>query len=39
VDNSIFGSPIVAPGGVIGIVQDENSGVAWPEAAKVLKLK
>ncbi len=38
VDNSAFGSPIVAPEGVIGIVQDESSGVAWPEAARVLKL-
>jgi len=38
VDSSTFGSPIVAPEGVIGIVQDENSGVAWSEAARVLKL-
>ncbi|HEY6968565.1 MAG TPA: hypothetical protein VJA94_05150 [Candidatus Angelobacter sp.] len=38
VDSSVFGSPIIAPEGVIGIVQDESSGVAWPEAARVLKL-
>lgn len=38
VDSATFGSPIVAPEGVIGIVQDESSGVAWPEAARVLKL-
>ncbi|HLJ27766.1 MAG TPA: hypothetical protein VKY85_13730 [Candidatus Angelobacter sp.] len=38
VDSSTFGSPIVAPEGVIGIVQDETSGVAWPEAVRVLKL-
>lgn len=38
VDSSAFGSPIVAPEGVIGIVQDQSSGVAWPEAARVLKL-
>jgi S1-C subfamily serine protease len=39
VDSSAFGSPIVAPEGVIGIVQDESSGVAWSEAARVLKLE
>jgi hypothetical protein len=39
VDSSAFGSPIVAPEGVIGIVQNQNSGVAWPEAARVLKLE
>lgn len=39
VDSSAFGSPIVAPEGVIGIVQDQGSGVAWPEAARVLKLE
>lgn len=38
VDSSVFGSPIIAPEGVIGIVQDQNSGVTWPEAARVLKL-
>lgn len=38
VDSSAFGSPIVAPEGVIGIVQDETSGVAWPEAARALTL-
>jgi hypothetical protein len=39
VDSSAFGSPIVAPEGVIGIVQDQSSGVAWSEAARVLKLE
>lgn len=39
VDSSAFGSPIVAPEGVIGIVQDENSGVVWAEAARALKLE
>jgi hypothetical protein len=38
VDSSVFGSPIVAPEGIVGIVQDENSGVAWPEATRVLRL-
>jgi hypothetical protein len=38
VDSSVFGSPIITPDGVVGIVQDESSGVAWPEAARVLKL-
>lgn len=38
VDSSVFGSPIVAPEGVIGIVQDETSGVVWSEAARALKL-
>ena len=38
VDSSVFGSPIVAAEGVIGIVQDQNSGVTWDEAAGVLKL-
>lgn len=38
VDSSVFGSPIVASEGVIGIVQDETSGVVWSEAARVLKL-
>lgn len=38
VDSSVFGSPIVAPEGIIGIVQDQSSGVAWSEAVRVLKL-
>jgi hypothetical protein len=39
VDSSAFGSPIVSSEGVIGIVQDQSSGVAWAEAARVLKLE
>lgn len=38
VDSSVFGSPIVTPDGVIGIVQDQSSGVAWAEAVRVLKM-
>ena len=38
VDNSVFGSPIVASDGIIGIVQDQSSGLAWAEATRVLKL-
>jgi hypothetical protein len=38
VDSSVFGSPIVSSEGVIGIVQDQSSGVAWGEAARVLRL-
>ncbi|HEY6252981.1 MAG TPA: hypothetical protein VI685_23735 [Candidatus Angelobacter sp.] len=38
VDSSVFGSPIVAPEGVVGIVQDQSSGVTWAEAVRVLKI-
>jgi hypothetical protein len=30
VDDSVFGSPILAPEGVIGIVQDERTGTFLP---------
>jgi len=38
VDDSVFGSPIVASEGIVGIVQDQSSGVTWAEATRVLKL-
>lgn len=38
VDNSVFGSPIVTAEGIVGIVQDQSSGLAWAEATRVLKL-
>jgi hypothetical protein len=34
VDASVFGSPIIAPEGVIGIVQDETEGMLLPDKAK-----
>jgi len=38
VDSDVFGSPIFSADGLVGVVQDEASGLAWPEAAKTLKL-
>jgi hypothetical protein len=29
VDSTVFGSPIIAPDGIIGMVQDESSGIPW----------
>jgi hypothetical protein len=31
VDGTIFGSPIVAPEGVLGLVQDEDTGAFLPD--------
>ena len=36
-DVSVFGSPIIAPNGVIGMVQDESSGIAWSGIAENMK--
>ena len=33
VDSTVFGSPIVSPDGVVGMVQDESTGTAWNEIA------
>jgi len=38
VDSDVFGSPIFSADGLIGVVQDEGGGLAWPDAAKTLKL-
>ncbi|SNT19502.1 hypothetical protein SAMN05421770_10580 [Granulicella rosea] len=38
VDSSVFGSPLIGPTGIAGIVQDEGQAVPWAEAVKVLKL-
>ena len=35
VDSTVFGSPIIAPEGVIGMVQDESSGVTSNEVLQV----
>jgi hypothetical protein len=37
VDSTVFGSPIIASSGVIGMVQDESTGIFWSEIAKKLK--
>jgi len=37
VDSSVFGSPIIAPGGIVGMVQDESSGIPWSEIAGSMK--
>lgn len=34
VDSTVFGSPIIASSGIIGMVQDESSGIAWTEIAE-----
>jgi hypothetical protein len=37
VDSTVFGSPIIASNGIIGVVQDESSGIAWSEIAESVK--
>jgi hypothetical protein len=37
-DSSAWGSALITPDGIIGIVQDENSAVAWPEIVQRFKL-
>jgi hypothetical protein len=37
VDSTVTGSPIIAPNGIIGIVQDESSGIAWNAIAESMK--
>lgn len=39
VDSDIFGSPLIGPEGIVGIVQDEGVALPWAEAIKALKLK
>ena len=34
VDGSVFGSPIIAPDGIIGMVQDESTGIVWSAIAE-----
>ena len=34
VDSTVFGSPIIAPDGIIGMVQDESTGVVWSAIAE-----
>jgi hypothetical protein len=37
VDSSVFGSPIIAPNGIIGMVQDESSGIPLNGMAESMK--
>lgn len=37
VDSTVFGSPIIAADGIIGMVQDESSGIPWSEIARTVK--
>lgn len=37
VDSTVFGSPIIAANGIIGMVQDESSGIPWNEIARSMK--
>jgi hypothetical protein len=37
IDSTVFGSPIIAPDGIIGMVQDESSGIAWSGIADSVK--
>lgn len=37
VDSTVFGSPIIAPNGIIGMVQDESSGLPWSGIAANMK--
>jgi hypothetical protein len=37
VDSTVFGSPIIAPNGIIGMVQDESSGIPWSGLAESMK--
>jgi hypothetical protein len=39
VDSSAWGSPLVSSEGVVGVVQNENTGVALQEVYRVLKLR
>jgi hypothetical protein len=38
IDASAWGSPIVSPNGIVGILQDEKSGILFTTAADALKL-
>jgi len=38
IDASAWGSPIISPNGVVGILQDEKSGILFTTAADALKL-
>jgi len=37
VDSTVLGSPIIAPNGIIGMVQDESSGIPWTGIAESMK--
>ncbi len=36
VDSSAWGSPLISRKGIIGVIQTENSGLAWPDAIRNL---
>jgi hypothetical protein len=36
VDATVFGSPLLGPDGILGMVQDENSALPWPDLHKEL---
>jgi len=38
IDASAFGSPMISPNGIVGILQDEKSGILFTGAAEALKL-
>jgi len=38
IDSHAFGSPLIAPDGVIGMVQDERSALPWPVVTKTVAL-
>lgn len=37
VDSTVFGSPIITPNGIIGMVQDQSSGLPWSGIAGNIK--
>jgi hypothetical protein len=37
VDSTVFGSPIIASDGIVGMVQDESSGIPWAGIAESIK--
>jgi hypothetical protein len=39
VDASAFGSPLISQGGVVGILQNEQSALVLEEAYRILKVK
>jgi len=38
VDGSAWGAPLISPQGVIGVIQTENSGLAWEDVQRILAL-
>jgi hypothetical protein len=37
VDSTVLGSPIIASDGIVGMVQDESSGIPWTGIAGSMK--